>query len=147
MHHVEQLLDKLDGRGSDEEWEAVYKLREALGDSFPSYLLPRYRAARRAGERSSCVYHSIRYARESADAVELGRLAIQDRSKVVRHEGCLLLAYSLRKDVVPDLKAALEMADGETHADLAAAIDAIEHQNHNYFVDREHSGKITLNIG
>ena len=70
-----------------------------------------------------------------------------DKAKGVRYRGAMLLAYSLRKDVLPQLRAALEtLADGPGAGDLAAAIDAIENENHNYFVDRTHSGKIMLTI-
>jgi hypothetical protein len=58
----------------------------------------------------------------------------------------MLLAYSQRPDVVPALEDQLAWAEEETRADILAAIDAIRCQNHNYFVDREHSGQITLNI-
>lgn len=76
----------------------------------------------------------------------LGKLAIRDRSNVVRYEGCMLSAYSLSKDVIPDLEMAKKNASNETVADIAAAIDAIKHQNANYFVDRDHYRMVTLNI-
>jgi hypothetical protein len=51
----------------------------------------------------------------------------------------MLLAYSLRRDLLSELREQLN--------DLEAAIDAIETGNANYFVDRDHSGKMTLTIG
>ena len=142
---VEDLLSRLDGSGSDEEWAAVMKLRER--EDLPRLLLERFRASRAWKARSSCVYHAVRYARQDADAVAIGKEAISDKSKVVRYRGCMLLAYSQRKDVLPTLRHALETTtDAEGNADLLAAIDAIEHENHNFFVDRKHSGKATMEI-
>ncbi len=57
----------------------------------------------------------------------------------------MLLAYSQR-EVLPDLRAALAGAPKETQEDILAAIDAIESHNHNFFVDRDHSGMVTLTI-
>jgi len=142
---AEELLGRLDGSGSDEEWAAVMKLRER--DDFPHLLLERFRASRAWKARSSCVYHAVRYARQDADAVAIGKEAITDKSKVVRYRGCMLLAYSQKKEMLPVLKHALEATiDAEGKADLLAAIDAIEHENHNFFVDRKHSGKATMEI-
>jgi hypothetical protein len=79
--------------------------------------------------------------------VTLGREAIRDKSKIVRYRGCMLLAYSQRKDVLSDLKGALQaLGKGPGTDDPSAAIDAIESGNHHYFVDRTHSGKLKLSI-
>lgn len=141
---IETLLEQLDGTGAEPEWAAVERLR-ALGPGLPKRLHERFRSARGWRARSSCVYHAMRYAKESEDAVALGLNAIRDRSKVVRYRGAMLLAYSQRPDVVPHLRSALH-AVSEGADDIAAAIDAIEHRNHDFFVDREHSGKVKLSI-
>ena len=58
----------------------------------------------------------------------------------------MLLAYSLRADLLEELKSLI--TDGaSSQDDLLAAIDAIEHQNHHYFADRTHSGMVRMNIG
>ena len=60
----------------------------------------------------------------------------------------MLLAYSLRKELLPFLEEELARAkDEETREDILAAMDAIVEQNHNYFVDSEHTGKLKLNVG
>lgn len=143
---VERLLDRLDGSGSDLEWKAVLELRSRLGGSLPDRLLPRYLLAKRWPVRSSCVYHAVRYAKTSNAAVDLALLAVKDKSKVVRYEACMLLACSQRKDILPRLRDLLATTNEDTKADLLAAIDAIESQNQNFFVDPEHSGMITLNV-
>lgn len=140
------FLNALDGSGSDKEFNAIKQLRQ-LGNELPELLLDKYRTEKKWGARSSCVYHSIRYARCSSAAIKLGIEALTDRSRAVRYRACMLLAYSLDKTVLPELKNVEGFTkDGETLSDLRAAIDAIESGNSDYFVDREHSGKIRLRV-
>ena len=139
-----RLLDRLDGSGSDDEWVAVRELRSSLGDSLPKYLLDRFCTAKKWVERSSYVFHATRYARRSREAIALGKLAVRDKSKVVRYRGCMLLAYSLDRNLLPELERLLGSSQADSRADIAAALDAIEQQNENYFVDRDHSGQLTL---
>lgn len=145
-HDVEQLLDRLDGSGSDEEWSAALELRSRLGGSLPERLLSRYRQAKKWPTRSSYVYHAVRYAQDSDAAIELALLAVKDKAKVVRYRACMLLACSQRKELLPKLHDLLAQVAEDTKADLLAAIDAIEVQNHNYFVDRDRSGLTTLTV-
>jgi hypothetical protein len=143
---IQELLSKLDGSGSDSEWAAAKEL-QVLGEELPRYLLDKFRNSRQWKHRCSCVYHAVRYARSNEDAVLVGREAIRDKSKMVRYRGCMLLAYAQREDTLPELKEVLKgLGSGAGSDDVRAAIDAIEHKNHNYFVDRKHSGKITLAI-
>ncbi len=143
---IDDLLDKLDSSSSDQRHKAIRELRE-LGVSLPSLLLAKYRSAKKWQTRCSCVYHAIRYARDDEIAVQLGIEALSDKSKVVRYRACMLLACSLNKDTLPAIKELeLLVSDSETQANARAAIDAIENQNTNYFVDRDHSGKVRLNF-
>lgn len=143
---VLQLLDLLDGRGSDVEWRAVQSLSQRAGPRLPELLLRKYHSSRLAGPRSACVYHATKYARVSDEAVQLGLEALQDRSKVVRYRACGLLAYSQRPDLAAQLKTLLDVVPNASRADLLAAIDALEQGNHHFFVDRDHSGKIKWNV-
>lgn len=143
---LSSLLNKLDGSGSERELGAVAELRE-MDIDLPALLLEKYRISKRWQIRSSCVYHSIRYARSSRAAVELGIEALLDESKIVRYRACMLLAYSLCIDGLSYLKQIKERTSClETIANTEAAIDSIENNNSNYFVDREHSGKILLRV-
>ena len=146
LSETERALNKLDGSGSDSEWAAIEVLRRLAGDQLPSLLLQKFRKATKAGERASCVYNAMRYARTIAAAVQLGREALADRAKSVRYRACMLLAYSQDRSVLKDLRVALSKVPAGSREDVAAAIDAIESRNHHYFVDRAHSGKVTLNI-
>jgi len=144
--NAQELLNDLDGSGSDKEFYAINELRK-LGNELPKLLLERYRTARKWQVRSSCVYHSIRYARSSNDAVELGVLALSDKSQKVRYRACMLLAYSLDKSVLSTLmKIECITSHDETLLDIRAVIDAIENQNSDYFVDRDHTGNVTLRV-
>jgi hypothetical protein len=60
----------------------------------------------------------------------------------VRGDACGILAYSLRRDLVPKLQPLLEHRDPKTRAKAAAAIDAIERQNHHHFLDGAHTGAV-----
>jgi hypothetical protein len=67
---------------------------------------------------------------------------------MVRYRAAMLLAFSLRRDALPELRKVLWSLEGQAgHEHVAAAIDAIEHQNQNFFVDRDHSGKRTMTMG
>jgi len=76
---VELWLSRLDGSGSDEEWNAVFKLRQTLADDFPKYLLSSYLSSTKWRERSSFVYHATRYARHTPEALNLGVNALTDK--------------------------------------------------------------------
>ena len=79
--------------------------------------------------------------------MQLGVEALADRSRVVRYRACMLLAYSLERSVLPSLKESENStSQEETLLDIRAAIDAIENQNSDYFVDRNHSGKKFLRV-
>ncbi|WP_347989510.1 hypothetical protein [Methylomonas sp. AM2-LC] len=144
---LEVLLNNLDGSGSDIEINAIRELRKLVGSGLPALLLNKYRVSKKWQVRSSCVYHSICYARDVEESVQLGIEALSDKSKVVRYRACMLLACSLNKNAISVLKE-LELlaSDSETQANAHAAIDAIENQNTNYFVDRNHTGKVKLNF-
>ena len=123
--------------GEEEAWAAL----RPLGIEVVPYLLEAFPRFRNWRGRTSLVYHSIRYARTSDDAFRLGVLGTHDKSTVVRYRACGLLAYSLRKDALPELRQLLSSSDKRTVEDAKAAIDAIEHQNHHLFIDRDHSGR------
>jgi hypothetical protein len=144
--HIEELLERLDGVGSASERKAVSELR-ALGAKLPERLRKKYHQSRTWKVRCACVFYSLKYARDSEEAIALGLEALHDKAKVVRYRACMLLAYSQRANVLPELRGVLESLKGQPGAeDIAAAIDAIEHQNHHYFVDRDHSGRMTLTV-
>lgn len=141
---IEILLSQLDG-GSDAEWNAIRRLKEVLGPTVVPLLSARYSESKRAPIRASCVYHCMSFARTKA-AVELGIRALGDRSKVVRYRACMLLSVALDPVALQPLRGAAAVA-GPSQSDFLAAIDAIENQNRDYFVDRTHSGMIKLCVG
>ena len=139
---VDKLLMQLDGSGSNNEWKAIERLRSI--NNFPDLLLERYKHSKKWNERASCVYHSTRYAKERASSLQLGILALKDKSKIVRYRATMLLAVSQKVEAIKPLEELL--ASELSTSDAAAAIKAILEQNQNLFVDRENSGKMFLKI-
>lgn len=140
---ISECLNYLDGRGSDQEYRAITRLKES-GIDLPSLLSKKYSESKKWGERASCVHHSIKYAKDSEDAYRLGIKALGDKSKVVRYRACMLLAVAQNTDALSHLEKLL--GDNSLKEDAVAAIDAIKNKNHNYFVDRDHSGKALLKV-
>ena len=140
---IERRLRELDGRGSDAEWAAVTALEE-LGDRFPDLLLSTYRHSKKWGQRASCVYHAMRYARTNHAAYQLGVEALHDRSKHVRYRACMLLSVAQRAEAIDPLRTLLN--DPDSAQDAKAAIEALERKDQNLFVDREHSGNVVLRV-
>lgn len=143
---IQQLLNRLNGGGSDDEIFAVRELRDLLGCNLPEYLARHYSASTKYQVRVSCVYYSIRFARCSNTAKQLGLSALEDRSKIVRYRACQLLAISLDKNLLPRMEALRQAIDRRSATDLDAAMDAIANQNQHYFIDRDHSGKMFMHF-
>jgi hypothetical protein len=140
---VNEALSHLDGRGLKKEYDAIRFLL-AAGVNLPTLLHKKYKESKKWGERASCVYHSIKYAKNDEDAFQLGIEALNDKSKVVRYRACMLLSVAQNTKAIPYLE---KLLTNEAYKpDALAAIDAIKHRNQNYFVDREHSGMVTLNV-
>lgn len=143
LPEIEAKLSLLDGRGSDAEYDAVRELSQ-IGDRFPELLLQRYRESKKWSERASCVYHSMKFAKENGSSFQLGLEATKDKSKHVRYRACMLLAVAQKDEAIAHLEPLLK--NTVSASDALAAIDAIKHRNHHYFADRDHSGEVTLNV-
>lgn len=141
-NELSKLVGRLETTSVVAEEEA-WSLLRPLGIEVVPFLRAAYPTFRKSQGRVSLVFHSIRYARSSEDAFQLGIAATKDRATLVRYRACGLLAYSLRKDALPVLRELLNHSDKRTSEDARAAIDAISHQSHHYFVDRDHSGRTT----
>ena len=136
---INELMARFESTKSLEREEAWTELKP-LGEEVVRHLAKAYPQMKKAQARVACVFHAMGFARTSDAAFQLGVTALSDRATLVRYRACGLLAYSLRRDAVPHLKALLRHDDAETAADARAAIDAIERKNHHFFVDRKHSG-------
>lgn len=142
---IREAVSKLETTYVQAEDEAWSELRP-LGVAVIPYLLEAYPIFSKWQGRVSLVFHSIRYARISEEAFQLGLIATRDRATLVRYRACGLLAYSLRSDALEPLRALLSHRDEKTVDDATAAIDAIENQNHHFFVDRNHTGRTTWTV-
>ena len=120
------------------------EVKEA-GAAAVQLFLQEYPSARSWKQRASFVYHSIPHARTCRAAVALASLALSDRSRHVKYRACMLLACAQDPTTLDLLREhAMSEQHPETQGHIRAAIDAIENGNHNFFVDREHSGMVTL---
>ena len=143
---IREQVRLLDTASVPQEQEAWAHLRD-LGVTVVPYLAEGYPSFRKWQGRASLVFHCIRHARRSDEAFRLGLLALSDKAAQVRFRACGLLAYSQRPEALPRLKALLDHPDPRTVADAKSAVDAITHQNHHYFVDRNHSGRAFWQVG
>jgi hypothetical protein len=142
---IRKVVQKLNASTVAGEEEAWSQLR-SLGVAVVPLLREAYPKFRRWQGRDSLVFHSIRYGRVSEDAFLLGMEALNDRAMVVRYRACALLAYSLRRDAIPSLKALLETDTSRVAADIEAAMLAISEQNHHLFMDRDSSGRVSWTV-
>lgn len=95
---------------------------------------------RNATGRIHIMFDLIPLARRDPRVVEVAKSRLKDRSAAVRMHACEILAYSLRRDAIPSLEELLDHPVAQTRATAAAAIDAIELQNHHFYLDRQHKG-------
>jgi hypothetical protein len=107
--------------------EGIEKL-EALGVDIPSLMMKRYKFSRRWADRTSCVYHCIKYAMTNEDAYQVGIIALRDKSKTVRHQACMLLSAAQKKDAIEHLEELL--SDETSRDDAVAAIGVLLNLNH-----------------
>ena len=119
---MHEYLAYLDGRSSAGMQEGIEKL-EALGVDIPGLMMKRYKFSRRWADRTSCVYHCIKYAKTSEDAYQIGIIALKDKSKTVRHQACILLSAAQNKDAIEHLEELL--SDEASRDDASAAIDVL----------------------
>lgn len=138
-NRIEDLVDAIVHGGSESE-EASAALSH-LGPRIVPFLARAFEKTRSWQGRTALMYHAIPFARVSEAAYELGVRGLSDRSYMVRYRACMVLAYSLRRDALPELRKHQEHGDRRTREDVARAIDAIVHGNHHYFVDTDHSGR------
>lgn len=88
--------------------------------------------------RKTLLFYLLPHAREYPAMVDLALDLIHDRARMVREEALGILAYSLERRALDALKQNLAHPDPDTRASVVAAIDAIEHQDHHRFLDRDH---------
>lgn len=138
---IQALVRELTTTRTVDEEQAWEPLR-TLGEGVVPYLEEAYPKVSSWQGRVALVFHSIPFARSSESAFRLGLAALQDRSFMVRYRACGLLAYSLKRDALPALRALLKHRDNRTVEDAQAAISAIEEQNHHLFVDRNRTGRV-----
>jgi len=144
---VDDLLIILDGSGSFIERNTLKDLA-SRGEPVPQYLYKCFLISKKAKIRAQCIFYQFSFAQDGNKyALATGIRGLDDRAKIVRYNACKLLAYAQDKSTLVHLKNA---KSSEKNSDIVshimASIDAIEEGNHNWFVDRDHSGLITMEV-
>lgn len=101
---------------------------------------------RKASSRTRVLSSLLPFARIDHDVAGLAMLALEDKSCAVRQEACGTLAYALDSSALACLSKALSHPDPKTQADASAAIEAINSQDHNRYVDRTRDGSATWQV-
>jgi len=143
---ISMLVERLGSTVGTREEEQVWELLRPLGAKVLPFFLDAYPRTRKWQGRVSFIYHALKYARADPLASKLAKVALWDKSRLVRYRACMLIACALDRSALPLLGQLSAHPDAATVEDARAAIDAIEHSNHHYFVDRHHSGRVELNF-
>ncbi len=144
MPSIADLVRHLNTTDADRLEEGWGQIRAALPEGIPD-LIAAYPQVRRYQGRVRLLMGLLRYAARD-DVLALGLQALQDASTLVRYRACALLAFAQRQEAIPPLQALLRHPDRKTAEDAQAAIDAIERQNRHFFLDRQHTGRIFINL-
>ncbi len=138
---VDELVAALDQKRQTDLGAAESRLFKEHGlEALVPGFVAAYPRIRNAAGRNSILFWLARFARKHPEIVALAMSALNDLAYLPRMQACGILAYSLRRDAIPHLGQLLKHRDQKTRDDAAAAIDAIQHQNHHYWLDRDHSG-------
>jgi hypothetical protein len=92
--------------------------------------------------RKTLLFYLLPHARDYPALVDLALALVNDRARMVREEALGIIAYSLEVRALAPLRQHLDHPDPETRAAVIAAIEAIERQDHNLFLDRDHTGNV-----
>ena len=138
---VEEVISAFDDRRG---WVVASNGSELRSKYGLHALVPLFNEAlpkiRNATGQIHILFDLIPLARREPLVVDIAKSRLQDRSVAARMHACEILAYSLRHDAIPSLEHLLDHPVAETRATAAAAIDAIKHENHHFYLDREHKG-------
>ena len=135
---IRKVLDALDHSSSLRRTNVRDILLAQFGPDIIPVCMEKF-ADTPAEYRADLVRFVLRYAQTDPRAVGFAILALNDRSRMVRHNACAVLAYSLNPAVLEALNPLLNHADESTRDDAARAIAAIKAGNHNKFYPG-HSG-------
>lgn len=142
------VLAKMTSLTLEKKLESNQKIMNLLNEKYPEFVLEMFNDIRHAPVRDLFICSMLHFVRHSEVAVNVAVIGLKDKSMTVRYNAAAALAYSLDPSVIPILEAATKKEPkNENRMTYEAAIDAIEHQNHNFFVDRDHSGMVTWEVG
>lgn len=139
---VDDIVAALDQKLPSDVGTAWNQLKvEHRPEAFIPGLVAAFPSIRNAAGRNAILFSLIGFARSHPEVVDLAVQALTDTAYMPRMQACCILAYSLRRDMVPHLRPLLTHRDRKTRDNAAAAIDAIQRKNHHYYMDRNHTGR------
>lgn len=117
---------------------------KALGAMYwPAALCEYYLSAKRAENREKVLGWAIYDVRASPSLWQMAVRALRDRSRFVRFRAHKMLAYALDQSALPILRSQLQTEfDPELRRSLAAAVLAIEKQDHHLYIDDKETGRM-----
>ena len=118
----------------------------SLADLVDVYVEAFYQLKNFPGRRD-IAYWVGRYVKLQDNVFRMALHGIGDKSYIVRHHCCQILAFAQDDEALEHLNCHLEHKHKTTREDVAAAVDSIKCKNHNYFVDRGHTGRVFLDLG
>lgn len=145
---LNQTLDLLDHKEESLVSSNMIDLHKKydLADLVDVYVDAFYKLRYSPGRRE-IAYWVGRYVILKDNVFELAKNGLRDRSYMVRHQCCTILAYAQKDEAILELEKYIDHRHTATREDIAAVIDSIKCKNQNYFVDRGHTGKFFFEMG
>ena len=138
---TQDIVRALDHKNSGDVSKHWYRLRETHRVSdMVDQMIEAFPLIKNAWGRNLILFDLIHFAQKDDRVIDLAITALHDRAYMPRYQACSILAFSLRKDALPHLNEFRDHKHQKTRVDIRAAIDAIEEQNQNLFVDRDRQG-------
>lgn len=145
---VDELLEVLDFRDDSNVCGNMIELRDKYGlDNLVDLYTQAFYKIRNFPARREIAYWAGRYVKNNEKVYDMAIFGLNDKSYMVRYHCCGIIAFSQRSDALPHLNKIKDHKNSQTREDIAATIDSIQNKNHNYFLDRNHTGKLHFDLG
>lgn len=117
---------------------------DRIGNGIIPFCQEHYLNEKKADVRNDLVRFVIQYAKSDKRALELGKLALKDKSKKVKESALAIFAYSGNKEQINFLKS--QESDLRSNIDdLNRALNAIQKGNHHLFYPKYDRWIVTTN--
>ena len=145
---LDELLKVLDLKEDSDVCSNMIELRNKYGlDNLVDLYAQAFYVIKNFPARREIAYWVGRYVKHNENVFNMALLGLNDKSYIVRYHCCGIIAFSQRTDSLDHLNKVKDHKNVKTREDIVAAIDSIQNRNHNYFVDREHTGTFKFDLG